>query len=122
MIACSRTTIAIPPGETVLELPGLRAVPESRFAERMGLAEEDARRLLEGAVRLTPDAARRLEDIFGLPASFWLGLEAVWQRKLSLVIAERRSERSARARGGVRRARRLAGPKFFPRPLARRRE
>ena len=44
--------------------------------------------LINGQVHLTADVALRLEAVFGIPASFWNNLEAIYCEKLAKIKAE----------------------------------
>ncbi|MBQ7264195.1 MAG: helix-turn-helix domain-containing protein [Synergistaceae bacterium] len=83
-----QTTIAIPPGATIAELIEDRGMTPEELAARTGLPEEHVRELVDGRVPLTEDVARRLEAVFGVPARFWLNLEANWRADLRKVWAE----------------------------------
>lgn len=45
-------------------------------ASRMGVPRTRIERLLGRGTRMTPDTALRLERLFGMPAEFWLNLQA----------------------------------------------
>jgi HTH-type transcriptional regulator/antitoxin HigA len=49
----------------------------------MGLSEKYISQLISGHVDLTYDVALRLELVFGIPASFWKNLEAIYREKLA---------------------------------------
>lgn len=84
----SRTYIATPPGATIKEQLEDRGMTQKEFAARMRMSEKHASELINGKVHLTPDMAERLELVLGLPASFWNGLEAIYQEKLAKVLRE----------------------------------
>lgn len=84
----SRTTIAVPPGATIKEQLEDRGMSQKEFAARMDMSEKHISRLINGEVQLTPDMARRLEMVLGLPAHFWSGLESLYREKLIKVQAE----------------------------------
>lgn len=84
----SRTTIATPPGATIKEQLEDRGMSRKEFAARMDMSEKHIGRLINGEVQLTPDIARRLEMVLGLPAHFWSGLESLYREKLIKVQAE----------------------------------
>ena len=78
----SRTIIAIPPGETIREQLEMRKMTQKEFARRMDMSEKHISQLINGEVCLMPEVARRLEDIFGISATFWNNLEARYQERI----------------------------------------
>ena len=54
----------------------------------MGMSEKHISQLINGQVHLTADVALRLEAVFGIPASFWNNLEAIYCEKLAKAKAE----------------------------------
>lgn len=87
-MARSRTTIATPPGATIKEQLIDRGMSQKEFASRMEMSEKHISNLINGDVQLTPDVAMRLEMVLGLPARFWLNLEAIYREKLLKIEAE----------------------------------
>ena len=67
------------PGEMILEefLKPL-AMTQTEFAQRMGVAWTRANQLVNGKRAVTTDTALRLEQLFGMPAEFWLTLQLRW--------------------------------------------
>ena len=84
----SRKTIATPPGSTIREQLEDRGMTQREFALRMDMSEKHISKLINGEVRLTPDVALRLEYVLGIPAQFWINLEAIYQDKCARVQAE----------------------------------
>lgn len=84
----SRSTIAIPPGETIKEQLLDRGVSQKAFAAQMELSEKQIDRLLSGEVQLTQEIADQLETVLGVPARFWCRLEEIYREKLTKVQAE----------------------------------
>jgi len=87
-MARSRTTIATPPGATIKEQLIDRGMNQKEFSSRMEMSEKHISNLINGEVQLTPDVAMRLEMVLGLPARFWLNLEAIYREKLLKIEAE----------------------------------
>lgn len=81
----SKNYVAIPPGETIREQLEDRCLSQKEFALRMCMTEKHISRLINGKVLLTPAVAIRLEDVLGLPAKFWLRLEAAYREDLERV-------------------------------------
>lgn len=88
----SKNTIATPPGETIREQLEDRGMTQKEFAVRMDMSEKHVSHLINGEVRMTPDVAMRLESVLGIPARFWLKLEAIYQEKLARVKMENEME------------------------------
>lgn len=66
--------IAVPPGATIKELLEDRHITPKKFAERAGLSKKYINKLLSGEAQLTREIAERLENILGVPVSFWINL------------------------------------------------
>jgi len=88
----SRTHLAIPPGATIREQLADRHMPQKEFALRMDMSEKHISRLINGDVQLTPDVAVRLEMVLGVPAPFWLKLEASYREQIVKVKIENNLE------------------------------
>ena len=85
----SRSTIAIPPGETVKEQLVDRGMKQKEFAVRMGMSEKHISRLINGDVQLTIEMARKLEMVLGVPTQFWCNLEAIYREDIAKVNEEK---------------------------------
>lgn len=79
-------SIATPPGATIKEQLEDKGISQSEFATKMEMSEESLNRLLDGRARLTSEIATKLENILGVPAKFWLNLEAVYRKKSRSMI------------------------------------
>lgn len=77
----SRTYIAIPPGATIREQIIDREMTQKELSQRLGISEKHLSRLINGEVELTPETAYKLEMVLGVPSSFWLNLETIFQEK-----------------------------------------
>jgi HTH-type transcriptional regulator / antitoxin HigA len=71
--------IAIPPGETILELLRTNNMTQAELAIRMDMSNKHINQIIKGKTSITVETALKLEKIFDLPASFWLNLEADYQ-------------------------------------------
>ena len=76
------TIYASPPGDTIREQLEMRRMTQREFARRMDLTDKHVSHLLNGKVYLTKEMAYRLEMVLGIPVSFWLNLDALYQEKL----------------------------------------
>ena len=84
----SRYTVALPPGATIKEQLEDRGMTQKEFSLRMDMSEKHISRLINGEVKLTPDVARRLEFVLGIPAQFWNNLESIYRDKLIRIEEE----------------------------------
>ena len=94
-----RTTIAIPPGETILEQLEFHEMSRGEFAQKMNMSAEETENLLAGKCALSPETAARLEAVLGPPARFWTALEALYREDTEKVKRERESVRVREAAG-----------------------
>lgn len=76
--------IAIPPGASIREQMENKMMSEKDFAVKMGMGEEEVKNLLNGNMDITADIAKKLEEVLGVPVSFWNRLEAIYREKLKL--------------------------------------
>lgn len=88
----SRTTLAVPPGETIREQLIDRGMTEKEFALRMGMSAKHISNLINGKSALTSDVSLRLESVLGVPARFWNNLEAIYREDIERVNAENEME------------------------------
>jgi Zn-dependent peptidase ImmA (M78 family)/plasmid maintenance system antidote protein VapI len=78
-----------PPGETIRAVLHARGVSFAAFRQEIGLAEEDAGKLLAGVLPVTPTIAKGLAHHIGSTATFWLERQKQYQDGLKqLATAE----------------------------------
>lgn len=77
----SRKTIAVAPGATIREQLEDRGMTQKEFSVRMDMSEKHISELINGKTQLTPGVALRLECVLGIPAQYWINLEAIYQEK-----------------------------------------
>ncbi|MEK6408112.1 MAG: HigA family addiction module antitoxin [Acidobacteriota bacterium] len=67
------------PGEMLFE-EFLRplGISQSAFAERLEISFPRLNEIIRAKRSVTPDTALRLEQVLGMPADFWLGLQQDW--------------------------------------------
>jgi addiction module HigA family antidote len=53
-------------------------IPQTAFAERLGVSYHRLNELIHGKRGVTPDTALRLARVLGMSAEFWLGLQQDW--------------------------------------------
>ncbi len=64
------------PGEMLLEeFVRPLGITQTELAEWIGVSYPRLNELIHGKRSLTPDTALRLEQVFGMPAQFWLNLQ-----------------------------------------------
>ena len=71
----------VAPGETILEVLEYRAMTIRELSSKLRLTEEETEFLMKGEKVLSPDIANILEELFEIPVSFWLNLEAFYRTK-----------------------------------------
>jgi HTH-type transcriptional regulator/antitoxin HigA len=74
--------IIIPPGETINECRASIGISTERLALSLGLGLDATFGLFFGSTPITPEIAARLEELFSVPASFWLNLEANYRTQI----------------------------------------
>lgn len=77
--------IAIPPGASIREQMENKMMSEKDFATKMDMGDEEIKNLLNGNMDITTNIAKKLEEVLGVPASFWNRLEAIYREKLELI-------------------------------------
>lgn len=63
------------PGETLADTLASLGMKQSELAERMGRPLKTISEIINGKASITPDTARQLERVLGIPANFWLSAE-----------------------------------------------
>jgi addiction module HigA family antidote len=53
-------------------------ISQTDFAARIGVSYPRLNELIHRKRGMTPDTALRLEQVLGMPADFWLGLQTDW--------------------------------------------
>ena len=74
--------IAVPLGATIQEQLDRLNMSVEEFSQQAGLTQDDANRLLDGSMMITPDIAERLERVLGIPAKYWIALDKRYRDKL----------------------------------------
>src|ERR1700730_1303216 len=78
------------PGETIADILEERDLPHAEFARRIGHSISDTHGLLEGRSPITNGLARKLEQVLGASAAFWINREAQYRQDIARQI-ERQS-------------------------------
>lgn len=71
--------IAIPPGETLLEILAERTMTQVELATRMHRPIKFVNEIIKGKTAILPETAIQLERVLGVPAKFWNNLESNFQ-------------------------------------------
>jgi HTH-type transcriptional regulator/antitoxin HigA len=74
-----RSDLAIPPGEYLAEVLDELGMSQADLARRMGRPAQAINEIIKGTKALTPETALQLEQVVGVPAHIWLGLEAEYR-------------------------------------------
>lgn len=75
--------LAIPPGEYLLETADELGISQADLARRMGRPAQAINEIIKGEKAITPETALQLEQVLGVPAHVWTGLEAEYQLVLA---------------------------------------
>jgi HTH-type transcriptional regulator / antitoxin HigA len=81
---------AVPPGDVLEYELELRRMPKSELARRTGLTEKHINAIVKskGKSSITPETAIKLERALGMPADYWLNLEANYQEASARLAEE----------------------------------
>ena len=71
--------LAVPPGEYLSEVAEEMGMSQAELARRMGRPVQVISEIANGIKSITPDTALQLEQVLGVPAHIWTGLEAEYQ-------------------------------------------
>lgn len=71
--------LAIPPGDYLLEVAQEQGISQAELARRMGRPAQALNEMIKGEKQITPETALQLEQVLGVPAHIWTGLEAEYQ-------------------------------------------
>lgn len=69
-----------PPGDTIADVLEERNLPPDEFARRIGHTLPQAQGLLSGRERITADLAKKLEEVLGASATFWINRETQYRQ------------------------------------------
>jgi HTH-type transcriptional regulator/antitoxin HigA len=71
--------LAVPPGELLAEELEARGMTQRELADRTGRPGQKISEIINGKKSITYDTALELEKVLGIPAQFWVNLEASYQ-------------------------------------------
>lgn len=72
---------AVSPGETLADLLEERDMTQNELADKLGISLEKMNGVVDGEVALTPEIADGLNEVFSIPARFWLERERQYRKK-----------------------------------------
>ena len=79
--------IAIPPGETLLEVLESLNMTQKELSERISMSVKTINEIIKGKAPITAETALKLEIVLDCPASYWINLEANYQEALARIKA-----------------------------------
>jgi HTH-type transcriptional regulator/antitoxin HigA len=71
--------LAVPPGVYLTEIADEMGMSQAELARRMGRPVQAISEIANGIKSITPDTALQLEQVLGVPAHIWTGLESEYQ-------------------------------------------
>lgn len=80
--------IAIPPGETLLEVLESLNMTQKELAGRIGMSVKTINEIIKGKAPITAETALKLEIVLDTPASFWINLESNYREALARIKAQ----------------------------------
>ena len=72
----------IHPGETVKEVLEEREMNQEELAIRTGFSPKHISEVVNGKKGISPSFAKSLEYVFGMPASFWINLQGIYDKEI----------------------------------------
>jgi HTH-type transcriptional regulator/antitoxin HigA len=81
------------PGETIIDILEERGFSIGYLAEGLGQSLDHVRELLAGRIRITNGIAKRLENILGPSAAFWIARDSQYQKDSARLEKETRRDR-----------------------------
>lgn len=87
--------LPIPPGEYLQEVVDEMGVTQADLARRMGRPAQAINEIIKGEKAITPETALQLEQVVGVPAHIWTGLETKFQLVKARQQAQAQEEEEA---------------------------
>lgn len=72
----------IHPGETIKEVLEERQMKQEELAIRTGFSSKHVSEVVNGKKGISPSFAKSLEYVFGMPASFWINLQGIYDKEI----------------------------------------
>lgn len=72
----------IHPGETIKEILEEISMKQEELAIRTGFSPKHVSEVINGKKGISPSFAKSLEYVFGMPASFWINLQGIYDKEI----------------------------------------
>lgn len=72
----------IHPGETIKEVLEERQMKQEELAIRTGFSPKHVSEVVNGKKDISPSLAKGLEYVFGIPFSFWMNLQSIYDKEM----------------------------------------
>lgn len=72
----------IHPGETIKEVLEEKQMNQEELAIRTGFSPKHVSEVVNGKKGISPSFAKSLQYVFGIPASFWINLQGIYDKEL----------------------------------------
>lgn len=72
-----------PPGDTLAETLEEIGMSQAELARRMGRPTKTINEIVQGKAQIVPETAFQLENVLGIPASFWMARETAYRTALA---------------------------------------
>ena len=72
----------IHPGETVKEVLEEKQMKQEELAIRTGFSPKHISEVINGKKGISPTFAKSLEYVFGIPTSFWINLQGIYDEEI----------------------------------------
>jgi HTH-type transcriptional regulator / antitoxin HigA len=72
-----------PPGGTLADLLEERSMTQAELADRMECSQKTIDEVIKGRMPITSEMALQIENIFEIPADYWMRHEAEYQAYLT---------------------------------------
>jgi HTH-type transcriptional regulator/antitoxin HigA len=77
-----------PPGDTLAETLEELGMSQTELARRMGRPTKTINEIVQGKTAILPETAFQLENVLGIPASFWLARETAYRTSLARSVRQ----------------------------------
>ena len=74
-----KPNIAIPPGESLKDILKSINMEQKELSIRTGMSKKTINQIIKGIAPITAETSLKLENVLGIPASFWNNLEKNYQ-------------------------------------------
>ena len=88
-----------PPGDTLAETLEELSMSQAELARRMGRPTKTINEIVQRKTAILPETAFQLENVLGIPASFWLARETAYRTSLARTSVEPPQARPSVDRG-----------------------